>query len=94
LEHGETFGFGGADVHIVGSVDGHEGIDGAVGEEPGLADHDHVVGGESHLAHQVREHRHRASLGGERAQQGADPLVPVGVEPVDRLVADLNGAIA
>jgi hypothetical protein len=45
-----------------------------------------VVGGERHLAHQVRRDEDRAALGREALQQRAHPVNPLGVEPVDRLV--------
>ena len=47
---------------------------------------DEVLGGEGHLAHQVRRHEHGAALGGEVLQEVADPEDPLGVEPVDGLV--------
>jgi hypothetical protein len=56
-------------------------------------DHDQVVGGVLHLAHQVRGQEHRAALGGQVLQQGADPDDAVGVQPVDRLVQHDHGRI-
>ena len=61
-------------------------VDARVGDQPAAADHDQVVGGERHLAHQVRGDEDRAALGGERLEQVADPVDALGVEPVDRLV--------
>ena len=59
-----------------------------LGDQPPLADDDHLVGGERHLAHQVARDEHRAALAGQALQQVADPADPVGVEPVHRLVEE------
>ena len=71
-----------------------DGLDGVVGEEAALADHDEMLGGQGHLAHQMRRHQHGASLGGEGAQQGTDPQDAVGVEPVDGLIENQDGGVA
>ena len=47
-----------------------------------------MLGGQGHLAHQVRGEEHGAALCGELLQQVADPLDPLGVEAVGRLVED------
>ena len=57
-------------------------------------DHDQVVGGQRHLAHQVRGDEDRATLGGEPLEQVADPLDALGVEAVHRLVEDQRRGIA
>ena len=57
-----------------------------VGEQPPAPDDDQVVGRQRHLAHQVRGDEDRAALGGQPAQQRADPVDALGVEAVDRLV--------
>lgn len=46
-----------------------------------------------HLAHQVGRQEHRASLGGQVLQQGADPHDAVGVQPVDRLIQHEGGRV-
>ena len=61
-------------------------VDARVGDQPAAADHDQVVGGQRHLAHQVRRDEDRAALGGERLEQVADPVDALRVEAVDRLV--------
>ena len=45
-------------------------VDARVGDQPAAADHDQVVGGQRHLAHQVRRDEHRATLGGEALAAG------------------------
>ena len=57
-------------------------------------DDDQVVGGQRHLAHQVRGHEHRPALGGQRLQQVADPEDALRVEAVDRLVEDQGLRVA
>jgi hypothetical protein len=64
-----------------------------VGDDPASSDHDEVIGGVLHLAHQVRGEEHRAPLGGKVLQQGADPHDAVGVQPVHRLVEHDDGRI-
>ena len=54
--------------------------------KPAAADHDQVIGGQRHLAHQVGRDEDRAALGCEPPQQVAHPVNPLRVEPVDRLV--------
>ena len=63
-------------------------LDAQVGDQPAAPDHDQMLGGQRHLAHQVRGEEHRAALGGELLEQVADPLDPLGVEAVGRLVED------
>jgi len=62
--------------------------------EPALRDDDDLVDALLHLGEQVRAHEHRASLGGEFAQERADPLDALGVEPVDGLVEHEHARIA
>jgi hypothetical protein len=69
-------------------------VHGHVRDQPPATDHDQVVGGERHLAHQVRRDEDRAPLGRQAAQQVADPLDAFGVEPVDRLVEEQHGRVA
>ena len=75
-----------ADAHDVprGLLD--EVLGARVRDHAAAADHDQVVGGERHLAHQVRRDEHRPSLGREPLQQVAHPVDALRVEPVDRLV--------
>lgn len=63
-------------------------VDGRVGDQPSPADHDEVVGGERHLAHQVTRDEHGAALGCQRPQEVADPPYSFGVEAVDGLVEE------
>ena len=66
-----------------------------VGDQPPLADHDQVVGGLRHLAHQVAGDEDRAALGGQLASCSvADPQDALGVEPVDRLVEQQDLRVA
>src|SRR6185437_12412781 len=62
-------------------------------DRPSLADHQQVVGGQGHLAHQVAGDQHGAALGGERPHQGPDPVDAVGVEAVHRFVEDEHGRV-
>ena len=57
-----------------------------VRDQPAAADHDQVVGGQGHLAHQVRRHEHGAAFGREPLQQVPDPVDALGVETVHRFV--------
>ena len=59
-----------------------------IAEQPASADDDHVIGGEGHLAHEVRGQEDGPALIREAAQQVADPADAVGVQPVDRFVED------
>ena len=67
---------------------GHRGELGArhVGDQTSPPDDDEVLGRERHLAHQVRGHENRASLGCQRLEQVADPQDPLRIEAVHRLV--------
>ena len=47
-----------------------------------------MLGGEGHLAHEVRREEHGAPLGREPRQQRADPQDALWVEAVDGLVED------
>src|SRR6185437_10330909 len=58
----------------------------AVRDQPAAADHDQVVRGVLHLAHQVRGDEDGAALGGERLHQVPDPEDALRVQAVDRLV--------
>jgi len=71
-----------------------ERLDGGVGEEPAAADHDEVLGGQRHLAHEVRADQHRAALGREVLEQVADPQDALGVQAVHRLVEDQRAGVA
>ena len=79
---------GRADADEVPGGAAHELLDVDVGDQPAAPDHDQVVGGQRHLAHQVRGDEDRAALGRELLEQVADPLDPLGVEAVRRLVED------
>src|ERR1700678_2007280 len=57
-----------------------------VGDDPAAAGHDQVVGGVLQLAHQVARDQHGAALGGEGAQEAAQPDDPLRVHAVERLV--------
>ena len=69
-------------------------VDARVGDQPAAADHDQVVGGERHLAHQMRRDEHGATFCGERPEEVADPVDAFGVEAVHRLVEQQRGGIA
>ena len=69
-------------------------VDGALGDEAAAADDDEPIGGHGHLAHQVAGDEDGTTLGGERAQQLADPLDAFGVETVDRLVEQQRCRVA
>ena len=56
------------------------------GEQPSLADHDQVLGGQRHFAHQMAGDEDRPALGREGLHQIADPVDALGVQTVDRLV--------
>ncbi len=57
-----------------------------VGEELSAPDHDQVLGGQRHLAHQVRRDEDGPPLGGQRLHQVAHPQDALGVQTVDGLV--------
>ena len=65
-----------------------------LGDEPSLADDHELVGGLGHLAHQVARDEDGTTLGGQAAQELADPADAVGVEPVDRLVEHQHAGVA
>ena len=65
-----------------------------VGEQPAAPEHDEVVGGLLHLAHQVAGDQHVAALVGEVAQQFTHPADAFGIQPVDRLVEHQDVGIA
>jgi len=65
-----------------------------VGQQPAAAEHDEVVGGVLHLAHQVAGDQHRPSLVGEVAQQLAHPADALGVQAVHRLVEQEDVGVA
>src|SRR5674476_329698 len=68
--------------------------DRGVGQHPSASDDDDVVGGEGHLAHDVRGEEDRTSLAGEEAHQVANPQDPFGVESVRGLVQDERVRVA
>ena len=59
-----------------------------------LAEHDEVVGGHGHLAHQVRREEDRATLGGEVPHELPHPEHALGVEAVDGLVEEERRRVA
>ena len=65
-----------------------------VRDQPPASDHDEVVGGEGHLAHQMARDEDRAALRGERAQKVSDPSDPLRIEPVDGLVEQHHPRVA
>ncbi len=65
-----------------------------VGDQPAAPDHDQVLGGQRHLAHQVRGDEHRAAFGGQLLEQVAHPLDALRVKAVDRLVEHHGVGIA
>jgi hypothetical protein len=65
-----------------------------VGEETAVAEHDEVVGGLLHLAHQVAGDQHGAALVGEVAQQLPHPPDALGVQAVHRLVQHEDVGVA
>ena len=66
----------------------------AFGDELAPADHQDVVGGQGHLAHQVARHHDRPTLPGQRAHEIAHPDDALGVQAVHRLVEDEDGWVA
>src|SRR5215218_7130549 len=69
-------------------------LDRAGGDDATAADHQEMVGGLGHLAHQVRGKEDGSSFGGQGTHELADPLHALGVEPVDRLVEDERPGVA
>jgi len=63
---------GGADLNPAAGGLIHQLASAGVGDQPSPADHDQVIGGQRHLAHQVTGDKHRPALPGQRAQQGPD----------------------
>jgi hypothetical protein len=57
-----------------------------VPQQLALADHDQVISGNGHLAHEVTRYDHRAAVGGKVPHQPADPHDALGVQAVNRLV--------
>lgn len=87
-------GIGGAHPCESGRIVRDEVLGAHLGEQPAPADHDQVVGGQRHLAHEVRGDEDGAALGGELAHQIADPEDALRVEAVDRLVEEEHLRIA
>jgi hypothetical protein len=71
---GQLGRLGAADVYRVPGTGPHELVHAGIGDQPALADHQQVVGGQGHLAHQVAGDQHGAALGGQRPHQGPDPV--------------------
>jgi len=69
-------------------------LDRAGGDDATAADHEELVGGLGHLAHQVRGEEDGSSFGGQGPHELADPLHALGVEPVDRLVEEERPGVA
>ena len=65
-----------------------------VGDHPPAAEHDDVVGGLGHLAHQVRREEDGAALPREAPGEVAHPDHALRIEAVDRLVEDEGLRIA
>ena len=62
-----------------------------LGDDPALADQDHVVGDHLDLVQQVGGQQHRAAAGGVVAEQAAHPVDAGRVEAVGGLVEDQHG---
>jgi hypothetical protein len=69
-------------------------LDRAGGDDATAADHQELVGGLGHLAHQVRGEEDGSSFGGQGPHELADPLHALGVEPVVRLVEEERPGVA
>ncbi|EOY50370.1 hypothetical protein SLI_5662 [Streptomyces lividans 1326] len=65
-----------------------------VGHQLAAPDDDQVVGGQRHLAHQVRGDEDGAAFRGERLHQVAHPVDALRVEAVDRLVEEQHLGVA
>ena len=59
-----------------------------------MVDEDHVVDGLGQFGEQVAGHEHGAALAGQAAQQAAQPVDALGVEPVGGLVQDQGLRVA
>ncbi len=81
------------DPDVVVGAAPDEVLDTRVRDQPAAADHDQVVGGQGHLAHEVTRDEDRPALGRERLQHRADPQDALGIEPVDRLVEHQHAGI-
>ena len=64
------------------------------GDQPPAPDHDQMLGGLGHLAHQMRGQEHRAPFGGETLEQVTDPVDALRIQAVGRLVEDHRRGIA
>src|SRR5581483_9520946 len=93
-QRGEPLRLGGAhpDGQLRVGVD--ELLHRAVRDEPAATDHDQVLGGVLHLAHQVRGDEHGTALGGQHLHQVPDPEDALRVEAVDRLVEHQHLGVA
>ena len=80
--------------HVVARALLDEFGDGRVGDEPTAADHDEMVGGQGHLAHQVAGDEHGPALGGQRLEQAADPVDALRVQAIDRFVEHQHRRVA
>ena len=81
-------------LHPARCVVRHEGVHGALLDQPAASDDEQVVGHQRHLGHQVTRHQHRASLAGEVLQEVANPPDAFGVEPVAGFIQDDRGWVA
>ena len=98
LDRGPGVGFGQSrdeelrrgrdDTHGLTLVAAQDLADTPLRDERAPPDHDELLRGQRHLVDQVARHEHGAALGGEVAEQVADPPDPFGVQPVDRLVEE------
>ena len=84
----ELLRLGRDDAQRTRGVLGHEVGHGGGLQDAALADDDQVVGGEGHLAHQMRAQQYGAALRGIVAAQVAHPFDAFGIQTVDRLVED------
>ena len=90
---GQLGRLGAADVYRLPGTGPHELVHAGIGDQPALADHQQVVGGQGHLAHQVAGDQHGAALSSERPHAGPDPVDAVGVQAVHRFVEDEHGRV-
>jgi hypothetical protein len=78
----ELNGVGAADQHGGAAGAGDDVGDAGVGEDAAAAEHEDVVGGERHLAHEVRRQEDGAALPGELPHQRPDPQDALGSRPL------------
>ena len=80
--------------HDDGLLAARELVEAALVDEAPPRDDQHAVDGLLHLGEQVRREQHGAPLGGQRAQQAADPLDALRIETVHGLVEHEHARVA